>query len=310
MKLVATLSFTLLVAAPLACGPVESDTESSFEGAALQQGIESDNGLMANGLSANGLSANGLSANGLSANGLSANGLAAASFRSWFQKNPAHSDMVMRYIVRCAVPAGQVRTFTDPQTQITYQWPGALGLAPGWASGQPAALAEQQIVSACMAAHVNKFGVTVSISVLGKNATGQIIPFTLDELQQYSRREACFFGNLFNGEGVFFGSDGPRLHGNESSSRACELSSDDPKKTQLCPPLTYAGKCEQLCQPIAQGGFYVACSWRGVTYKPLTTRVRPSEIFKCGDHVCQVSEQCGSGTPTCKKDCGCCDSER
>ncbi|WP_224245042.1 hypothetical protein [Hyalangium gracile] len=308
-RLMAMLSVGLLVAGPLACGPMEPDTEPSSEPALEEssQELSSDNGLMANGLSANGLSANGLSANGLSANGLSANGLSSSSFNTWFAQNPTLNDTVMRYIVRCAVPAGQVRTYRSPQTRVTYRWAGGLGLAPSWANGRAATLAEQQLVSACMAAHVNKFGVSVTISLLGKTATGQIIPFTFDELHQYSRREACFFGNLFNGQGVFFGSDGPRLRANESSSRACELSSSDPYTNRACPPLSYAGTCEQLCQPIVPGGFYLTCTWNGVTYKALTSRVRPSEIYTCGDRICQISEQCGNGQGSgCQQDCGRC----
>ena len=303
---VALLCLALGFSGPLACDPTEPGDEASPQGSELQN-LESDNGLMANGLSANGLSANGLSANGLSANGLSANGLSAASFNTWFNQDTTMNDMVMKYLVRCAVPAGQVRTYVNPQTQSSYTWQGGLGLAPGWASGQPASLAEQQVVSACLAAHVNKFGVSVTISVLGTDATGQIIPFTMDELQQYSYKEGCFFGNLFNGEGVFYGVEGPPLHDDKSSSRACVLSSNAPGAAGQCPPLSYAGTCAQLCQPIVPGGFYTSCTWHGVTYKPLTTRINPSDIYTCGDHVCQVSETCASRPGDgCEKDCGRC----
>jgi GLTT repeat (6 copies) len=306
------LSLGVLIAASAGCGPVdEADTDTtltpSIEARATQE-LASDNGLMANGLSANGLSANGLSANGLSANGLSANGLSSASFNNWFQQDPAQGDMVMRYVVRCAVPAGQVRTHTNPVTQEKYTWQGSLGLAPIWASGFPAPLGEQQLVSACMAAHVNKFGVSVSISVLGLNEWGLPIPFTRQELKQYGRKEACFFGNLFTGQGVFFGADSPRLHSNESSARACALSSADPMTARECPPVDYVGRCDRLCQKVDHSEFYSTCTWNGVRYRALTTRVRKSDIYTCGDHVCQISERCGSakGSSGCEADCGRC----
>jgi hypothetical protein len=305
---VTVLWLALLAVGPLACGPIESTDEPSPASSASQE-LESDNGLMANGLSANGLSANGLSANGLSANGLSANGLSAPSFSTWFGQNPAQGDMVMRYIVRCAVPASQVRTYTDAQRQITYSWQGGLGLAPGWSSGQSATVAEQQVVSACLAAHVNKFGVPVSISVLGQNALGQWLPVTGEEAQQYTRREACYFGNLFTGQGVFFGSEGPRLGAHESSSRACALSSADPATANACPPLVYAGACQAICQQFGNSRLYTSCTRSGVTYKALAIRIRPSEIYECGDHICQVSEQCCTGRGSgCDKDCGRCPS--
>jgi hypothetical protein len=302
-----TLALALLITGAVACGPIETAAEPSSL-AAQGQALETGNGLAPNGLSANGLSANGLSANGLSANGLSANGLSANGFVSWFAQNPAQSDMVMRYIVRCAVPAGESRTYTDPQTQLSYTWHGSLGLAPGWASGQEATVEEQQLVSACLAAHANKFGVSVSISVLGQDAEGQFIPFTDDELHRYSRKEACFFGNLFTGEGIFFGTDSPRLHDDESSPRACVLSSVDPELRNDCAPLTYAGKCKDLCERVHGEKFYLECSLNGVTYKPLTTRVAKRDVYECGDGVCQFTESCGRGnrSHSCEKDCGRC----
>jgi hypothetical protein len=299
-RLGVTLSLGVLIAASAGCGPNEADTDTTLTPsleAGTEQTLESDNGLMANGLSANGLSANGLSANGLSS----------ASFHNWFQQGPAQGDMVMRYVVRCAVRAGQVRTYTNPVTQQTYTWQGGLGLAPLWASGFPAPLGEQQLVSACMAAHVNKFGVSVTISVLGLNELGLPIPFTRQELKQYARKEACFFGNLFTGQGVFFGADSPRLHANESSLRACALSSADPTKVRECPPVDYVGRCDKLCRKVDHQEFYSTCTWNGVTYRALTTRVRPSDIYKCGDHVCQVSERCSSAKGSgCEADCGRC----
>jgi GLTT repeat-containing protein len=302
-----TFSLALLLTGSVACGPIESSSEPSSL-AHQWQALETDNGLAANGLSANGLSANGLSANGLSANGLSANGLSQLSFVTWFEQNPAQNDMVMRYVVRCAVPAGESRTYTDPQTQLTYTWQGLLGLAPGWASGQVATLEEQQLISACLAAHTNKFGVSVSISVLGQDAQGQLIPFTEEELHGYSRKEACFFGNLFTGEGVFFGVDSPRLHDNESSPRACVLSSVEPELRNDCAPLTYAGKCKDLCQHVHGEQFYLECALNGITYKPLTTRVAKRDVYACGDGICQFTESCGRGTRSnsCEKDCGRC----
>jgi hypothetical protein len=303
------LPFVMLMASALSCGPLEPAPEASnplgpSSVASVLQDLEADNGMTPNGLSANGLSANGLSANGLSANGLSANGLSMPGFASWFRQSPAHNDLMMRYIVRCAVPANEVRMYRDPQTQLVYSWRGGLGLAPGWAHGRPASVAEQQLVSACLASHVNKFGVSVPISVLGLTATGQYIPFTLDELARYSRKEACFFGNLFTGEGLFVGRDGPQLSSSESSPRACALSSED----NPCPPITYAGRCDQLCERVAPSGFYVSCTYNGVTYKPLTTRISKRDVYRCGDGVCQFTESCGRGARanSCAADCGRC----
>ncbi|MGZ3457508.1 MAG: hypothetical protein ACXU86_03280, partial [Archangium sp.] len=120
-----------------------------------------------NGLSFNGLAFNGLAFNGLAFNGLSFNGLSNSAFNSWFQSNPSLASQVMKYVVACAVPQGQTRTYTNPASQITYTWTGLFGLAPAWANGSPASVAEQQLVSGCLAAHANEYGVHINISVMG-----------------------------------------------------------------------------------------------------------------------------------------------
>jgi hypothetical protein len=258
-----------------------------------------------NGLSANGLSANGLSANGLSANGLSANGLDATEFGAWFAANRAQRAQLMEYVVHCAVPNGQSRSYTDRDTLVTYTWEGSLGLAPGWAAGNAATAKEKQVVTACLAAHANKFGYHVDISVLGKDAVGDEIPYTSQELATYSVREACFFGNLFDDEGVFVANDGIALRPEESSPRVCGIAVDG--STQ-CSPIEHVGGCADLCTLDSTGTYYVDCVLDDVHYAPITTRIRPENIYSCGDGTCQNTEKCGEGeTPgRCNSDCGLC----
>ncbi|WP_224361042.1 hypothetical protein [Hyalangium versicolor] len=262
------LAVMLLLAAS-GCGPAEEEPEP-FSPSTRSQELDSMNGLSANGLSANGLSANGLSANGLSANGLSANGLSAENFASWFATNPALSDMVMRYIVRCAVPAGETRSYTDPQTGQSYSWSGNLGLAPDWAAGAPATTAEQQVITACLMAHVNRYGLSIPISVLGRDAHGELIPYSIQELATLSVREACFFGNLFTDEGLFFGVD--RLISSDSAylTRACAGMSS----AQQCEPMQFVGACWLHCTPELLMPFYSRCTHNGVSYRAITTRMR------------------------------------
>lgn len=266
---------------------------------------QTDNGLSTNGLSTNGLSTNGLSTNGLSTNGLSTNG-----FRNWFNQAPANAAAVMQYVVKCAVPAGQTRTFTNPLTGVTYTWPGSLGLAPGWASGLVATELEQEVVSACLAAHANKYGSHIPISVLGRAAGGTPISYTSAELSTYSEREACFFGNLFDGSGIYAANDQDYLNWKESTSRACGLSSS--ASTSECPPIIHVGQCSSLCERAYNGTdpkpYYARCTYNGKNYRPITTRIRPQEIYKCGDGTCQFTEHCGTGTAynNCQSDCGTC----
>jgi hypothetical protein len=255
------------------CGPAESPSEP-LELDSRTQELSSHNGV-----SANGLSANGLSANGLSANGLSANGLSAAAFASWFTQNPSDADMLMTYVVRCAVPAGQSRSFTNPRNGRTYTWQGGLGLAPDWASGHSINHNEQQVVTSCLLAHVNRFGRHINISVLGLNAWGHAIPFTFGELALYDVREACFFGNLFTPNSLFFGVDQSVSDESRYVTRACgalEPGSDSPPQ---CAPLRFVGRCSQFCSSQGSSGlFYTSCTYNGVSYRPLTTRMRVSDF--------------------------------
>jgi hypothetical protein len=287
----------------MACGPVDPSSSNPSELGQEPQELQA-----ANGLSANGLSANGLSANGLSANGLSANGLSAESFKLWFQSDPALASSVMRYLVHCAVPAGQTRSYTDAVTGQTYTWSGGMGLAPDWASGKAPTVTEQQVVSACLAAHVNKYGAHVSISLLGRDAKGRVIPYTYEELATHSRKEACLFGNLFAGQGIFVGSDRGNLSARESSTRACTISSSSGGTLADCPPLVSVGSCTTWCTLDASRTYYTSCTYNGITYRPITTRLREEDIYLCGDGTCQVTESCGTSNQydNCGLDCGTC----
>jgi len=275
------------------------------------------NGLSTNGLSTNGLSTNGLSTNGLSTNGLSTNGLSTNGFATWFNQDPVNADAVMSYVVTCAVQAGVARTFTNPVTGITHMWLGALGLATAWADGAPATDLEKEVVSACLAAHANKYGLHVPISVLGPTgaaattppASPPAIPYTSQELATYSETEACYFGNLFDGTGVFAANDQAYLSADKSTPRTCGLASGT---AQNCPPITHVGMCATYCQRAFSGStplpYYESCTYNGRPYRPITARIRPQEIYRCGDGTCQFTERCGTGTTalSCRADCGTC----
>ncbi|WP_342377053.1 hypothetical protein NVS55_37395 [Myxococcus stipitatus] len=296
-----------LLGSAVGCGPGGGGTPEPVDPVDTQRdGLVSTNGLSTNGLSTNGLSTNGLSTNGLSTNGLSTNGLSTNGlFVSWFNSNPAQADMLMKYVVRCAMNANQTLTYTHAGT--TYTWAGSLGLAPNWSANQPATVTEQQIVSACLAAHANKFGVHVNISVLGKGATNVEIPTTPEETQTYSQPEACFFGNLFANEGLYAANDTSYLSYDQSTVRTCGLSSWA-GDLACAPAIVHVGNCLDYCQLDASRTHYTRCLYNGKYYRAINTRIRPQDIYRCGDGVCQISEKCGTGvTPdSCASDCGSC----
>jgi hypothetical protein len=274
-----------------------------------EQTLAGSNGLALNGLVINGLVINGLVINGLVINGLGATGLSSSSFVSWFDQDPALSDMVMKYVVYCAANWGQQRSFTHPSTGITYTWDGWLGLAHHWSNGEPATVVDQQVISACLAAHVNTYGLHVQLSLLGDKSTGRPLYIASGELTEYSTREACFFGNLFNGEGLYAGNDRNGLPPEQSTARRCGLSQTLSGVDSQCSPITRVGACEKLsCTMDRDANYYRTCTYNGIQYRVLTTRLHPSDVYTCGDGVCQVSESCGTGqtADNCGLDCGPC----
>jgi hypothetical protein len=68
------------------------------------------------------------------------------------------------------------------------------------------------------------------------------------------------------------------------------------------------GNCGLFCTLDASLTYYTSCTYNGVTYQPLTTRMRPADVYRCGDGVCQRTESCGVGVNynNCSLDCGAC----
>jgi hypothetical protein len=156
----------------------------------------STNGISSNGISSNGLSTNGLSTNGLSTNGISSNGLVMDALRDTTSLG-ANSRIFFRYLVSCALPAGQTVTYnwTDANNIVhTEDNPGQLGLAPAWQTG-PLDQAGKEIVSACMASRTNSLGVTVPISMRSKGVAALAV--SSSERSQYTYGEGSFWGDLF-----------------------------------------------------------------------------------------------------------------
>jgi len=169
---------------------VDGDTIVTASSLETMNGL-SMNGLSMNGLSMNGLSMNGLSMNGLSMKGLSMNGLATVdglSNTAGLMTTAGGRDIV-KYMVRCALPAGQSLTKQD-QNGVSYTFDGAIGIAPE-ALNSACDMDCQERISACMLAHVNNSGTHISIWLDGPDAA-----IGWGSSPAYPYQEGAYFGNL------------------------------------------------------------------------------------------------------------------
>src|SRR5712691_6656012 len=163
-----------------------------------------------------GIGSNGMPPNLLGVTGLNPTSLNDDHFRQWFAADPREANLLMKYLVKCSLPLGLGMDYE--YGGISYTWAGLLNLAPHWAAGEPIPEDEQQLVSACLGAHANRYGAHVPISLLGQYADGTPIPIGDDELSTFSLTEGCFFGNLFRGDGVFSANDRPLALTDDQSS--------------------------------------------------------------------------------------------
>jgi hypothetical protein len=272
------------------------------------------NGIALNGIALNGIALNGVDpagsdnnglapgegSNGLAMNGLGAAGFAAPEFAAWFAKDPPYSDMVMKYVARCALPENGTLAYTDGASGTAYQWAGTLGLTPVWASGEAIPTGEQETFSACLAAHVNGLGRHVQISIRGYLAAGTAIPVTEAEAATFGFHEAVFVGNVFDGTGVGVALEADSFDPAVTTPRGCAAEFGVP---QLCLPMVPLGSSVDLCTAGDDGVTWSDCVVSTNAgprhFKPVQTFLQASDVYHCGDGVCQFTEN----SATCPADC-------
>jgi hypothetical protein len=158
------------------------------------------NGMVLNGMVLNGMVLNGAPTGAMAAGALSPGALAALAPGA-LQDPSQTGDLtrqLVRYAVGCAFTPSQsfAVTWTDSAGVVHDDvYAGDLGLAPGWATG-PLGSAGQQMVTACLAARVNRFGVSVQISLRSQRDPLED-ETTAAELAAYPYVEGAFWGNLF-----------------------------------------------------------------------------------------------------------------
>jgi len=176
-----------------ACAPPD-EADQGQEPDQTIQNVGDGNGWDGNGWDANGWDANGWDANGLDTNGLGVTDLNTTNFSNWFNRSGGayrtNSEMLMRYVAKCAGLRNTSRSWTNPQTGVTYTWPGVLGVAPNFWGGAALSTAEERALFACLGAHFNRLGLVVQVSFRGFN-----IAYDANEYSYFGAKEAYFVGD-------------------------------------------------------------------------------------------------------------------
>jgi hypothetical protein len=225
--------------------------------------------LGANKLGANKLGANKLGANKLGANKLGANALATTDMMA-----SADSREVFSYIVGCAIPSGS-SIVAKNAAGVSYTFPGALGLAPAWATRTPT-VTERRWVSACVLARTNLYGVSVSISL--RHDTNVALATSLDERTQYTAVEGAFFGDIFaTPQAIYACGNRTWSAVGTNSLRMCALSQSGTVGSTTDCGFTYAGRCATACLDTTAP--FGTCRGGGVTFaEAITINLLPSQV--------------------------------
>jgi hypothetical protein len=243
----------LMLLAPVigSCAPAHDDAPAV---ASARSSISNSNRLSMNRLALNRLALNRLALNRLALNGVIFGGMGAGELLA-----TEEGREILAYVVQCAIEDGNVLTATvDGQT---YQFPGLLGLVPAW-EHQPIDVEEQRLISACLLAHVNALGVSVSISV---RAHG-VVTSTPQERRDYPVYEGSFFGQVLDGETLRAyacqgsAADAAREHSEDRELRRCT------DATTEC-AIVAVGRCRDVCQKRSQHEGWTECWAQGVRYE-------------------------------------------
>ncbi|WP_437609803.1 hypothetical protein WMF20_00810 [Sorangium sp. So ce834] len=247
---------------------LDADPEALLEEA--EGALEADNGYLINALSQNALSQNSLTLNALSQNALSQNALSQNALSALRDPgtNGAMARDLLRYTVSCALRADQTFSFSwidSGGVSHPEVYRGELGYAHWWTTTPigPNTYVQRQI-TACLAARINWYGVSVRISLRNNEMSSSAA-----ERTAFPVREGAFWGNMFGtAEAPFLRA----CYSPAGVTRARQLQRDcaaghlsvDPGSgattVQQCGPMVIVGSCDTICNGTdTVNGFYRGC---------------------------------------------------
>jgi hypothetical protein len=270
-----------------------------------QPRIIGENRLGFNRLALNRLALNRLALNRLALNRLSEDRLLLNGSNELVQTEEGRE--LLRYVAQCALAEGDILVADYQGT--TFEFPGLLGLTPAWES-EPLTAGNQRMLSACLLAHVNAFGVSVPISL----RAGGVLPTTPVEREQYSVYEGTFFGQVFEGDEI-------KTYSCQGSAATAALEHSEDRAQRVCTDASgecgveSVGRCRDVCEQRREDEGWVNCRAHDVLY-PETVSVylfahNPDGMNQhCTSDDCRLDNPQGSaamldcaGMDKCDTDC-------
>ncbi|WP_437587921.1 hypothetical protein [Sorangium sp. So ce1000] len=245
-------------------------------------GSSADELASGNALSFNALSFNALSFNALSFNALSHNALnrdAASALKDPGERGDLFRTLV-KYTVSCALKQSQSFRFSwTDRAGATHNevYPGHLGLAHQW-NRRPLDDEGKRMVSACLAAHTNRYGVSVLISMRSRqNPLRHEVDD--DELAEYPHVEGAFWGNLFTKTPYLRACyNTANVDVARAAKRDCAAGHlDADGDLESCGMIDIVGSCKESCGRLDRSGeYYKSCDdpESGETRYVITTALR------------------------------------
>jgi hypothetical protein len=188
---------------------------------------------------------------------------------------------ILKYLATCALPADVSLAF-DTMSAGSFEYPGTFGLAPSWESA-PLAGVERELITACLLAHVNAYGVSVPISVRNPISIGA------DDVEQeaFPILEGAFFGEALSPEPKYFACTGERdtLAKTLSESRDLRACTDSTPDCRIA----VVGRCFEVCETYDPGLGWSDCWADGVRYAGTTTVYLQTTAGRLG---CDGAEPC------------------
>ena len=167
---------------------------------------------------------------------------------------------VLAYVVKCALDPDDVVVGTlDGQT---YELRGLLGLTPAW-KVRSLHDDEQELISACLLAHVNAFGTPVTISLRAEGT----LSATDEERRDYPVYEGAFFGQLFEDDEI-------RAYSCQGSQQEAALAHSEDRALRVCTnesescDIISVGRCRDVCETRTKDMGWNDCWAEGRRYQP------------------------------------------